>query len=153
MTESWLEGEDPSRVLAKVKLAEGLLQLHLNISQKNNKFQVLPMQSQSLFQHSAIWEVTRKHPKTFSMMHCLNNRADLRIKSFNNNIKRYCLKSVLLKKWELLEVTKRCPKHFSIILLIRKNRSNPFDSAPLATLHFAILWHHKWLVLHNFSQT
>ena len=35
--------------------------------------------------------------------------------------KRYCAKSVLVKKWERLEETKRCPKPFSTILVIREN--------------------------------
>ena len=33
-------------------------------------------------------------------------------------LKRYHSKSVLFKKWELLEITKRCPKPFSVIPLI-----------------------------------
>ena len=40
---------------------------------------------------------------------------------------RYCSRSVLSKKWELLEVIKRCPKPCFTIPLIRKNRFNLFE--------------------------
>ena len=43
-------------------------------------------------------------------------------------LKRYCLRSVLLKKWELPDVIKRCPKPCSTIPLICKGRFNLFDS-------------------------
>ena len=37
------------------------------------------------------------------------------------SLKRCCSKSVLLKKWELFKVTKRCPKPFSTISFICEN--------------------------------
>ena len=57
-------------------------------------------------------------------------------------LERYCSRSVLFKRWDLLEVM-RCLKPCSTILFIRKNKFNPFDSAPSATLHFEISWPQK----------
>ena len=51
-------------------------------------------------------------------------------------LKRYCSRSALLKKYELLNVIKRCPKFFFTITLIRENRFDPFDSTPLTMLRF-----------------
>ena len=68
------------------------------------------------------------------------------------NLKRYCLRSVLLKKWKLLEVIKRCPKPCSTIPCIRENSFSPFDSEPLATLRFVISWHQKRMNLQNILQ-
>ena len=58
-------------------------------------------------------------------------------------LKTYCWKLVELKKWELLEVIKRCPKPFPQFPLFAKIRFSPFVSMLLATLHFTIWWHHK----------
>ena len=52
----------------------------------------------------------------------------------NSSETHYSKRSVLLKKWELLEVIQRCPKRCSTIPYIRENRINPVDSVPLATL-------------------
>ena len=37
------------------------------------------------------------------------------------SLKRYCSKSILLKKWELFQLTKRYPKPFSTIFFICEN--------------------------------
>ena len=42
---------------------------------------------------------------------------------------------------------------FPQFLLFVKIRFNPYDSVPLAILHFVILWHYKRLILQNFMQT
>ena len=49
----------------------------------------------------------------------------------------------------ILEVIKICPKPGSTIPLIRKTILNSFDSIPLATLRFEILWHQKRMTLQN----
>ena len=56
-----------------------------------------------------------------------------------SDFKRYCSRSVLLKKQELFVVIKRGPKPCFTVPLIRENRFNPFDSARLATLLFEVL--------------
>ena len=66
-----------------------------------------------------------------------------------SSLKRHCSKSILLKKWELLEEKKRWPEVFPQFLLFTKIRFDSFDSLPLANLHFAILWNHK---KHNFAK-
>ena len=58
-------------------------------------------------------------------------------------LKRYRSKSIVLKKWKLLEITKSCPKPCSTIPHIRKNWINLFDFAPLDTLRCEILWLQK----------
>ena len=65
-------------------------------------------------------------------------------------LKRYCSRSVLLKKWKLLEVIKRLPKACSTILLIRENRFNPFESVPLTTLRLETTPHQKRMNLQNY---
>ena len=50
-------------------------------------------------------------------------------------------------------VIKRCHKLFSTILFNRKMWFNPFDSASLATSHFAILWRRKNIILQKLVQT
>ena len=52
---------------------------------------------------------------------CCKFTAIYRTVTIAFSLKRYCSKSVLLKKWELFEVTKRCPKTFSTISLICEN--------------------------------
>ena len=56
------------------------------------------------------------------------------------SLKRYCSKSVLQKKCKLLTVIKKCAKGQTLVhySLTCKNRFNPFDSVPAATLHFKI---------------
>ena len=66
------------------------------------------------------------------------------------NLKKYCLRSILLKKWELLEVINTSPCSF--ILLFRENTFNPFDSVPLATLRFETTWYQKSMILQNLLQ-
>ena len=67
--------------------------------------------------------------------------------------KRYCSKSVLLKKWEVFEVRKRCPNLFPHFPLSAKIRFTPFDSLPLATMHFRNYQTLQKAQLQNFSQT
>ena len=52
---------------------------------------------------------------------CCNFTAIYRTATIAFSLKRYCLKSVLLKKWELFKVTKRYPKPFSKISYICEN--------------------------------
>ena len=68
-------------------------------------------------------------------------------------LKRYCMKSVLLKKWELFEVIKRCPKPFSTISFICEIRFNSFDSLPLSTLHTQFCDITKGIIFQKFLQT
>ena len=72
-------------------------------------------------------------------------------------LKRYCLKSFFFlkkkKKWGLLEVIKRCLKPPLQFSLFTKIQFNLLNSVPLATLHFAILWRQKPLILQKLSQT
>ena len=53
-----------------------------------------------------------------------------------DSLKRYCLKSLSLKKWEFLELIKRCSKPCSTIPLMRKNRLNPFGLRTIDNLAF-----------------
>ena len=88
-----------------------------------------------------------------TIVHYLSYTDTLSARPLVSLWKRYCSKSVLLK-WGLLEVIKKCHKPFSTIPLeFVKIRFNPFDFVPVATLHFAILSHHKRLILKNFLQT
>ena len=59
------------------------------------------------------------------------------------------MKSVILNKGELLEVIKRFFKPCSTIPFVHKNKFNPFDSVPLATLRFEISLHHKRMTYKN----
>ena len=43
-------------------------------------------------------------------------------------LKRYCSRLVLLRKQELLQVIKKCPKSCFTVLLICENKFNPYDS-------------------------
>ena len=52
---------------------------------------------------------------------CFRFTAIYRTVTIAFSLKRYCSKSVLLKKWELFKVTKRCPKPFSTIFFICEN--------------------------------
>ena len=56
------------------------------------------------------------HPITERLINVSNLFADKK----SNTVKRYC-SSVLLKKWEPLDVRKRCRKPFSTVILIRRN--------------------------------
>ena len=59
--------------------------------------------------------------------------------SKRKQLKRYCSKSVLLKKWELLNLFRKS--------FIRDNELSPFDSESLATLRFEILRYQKRMTL------
>ena len=61
-----------------------------------------------------------------------------------SGVLRLCFKEMLLligfiDKRELPEAIKKWPITFTIIFLIRRNRLNPLDSVPLATLQVEIL--------------
>ena len=69
------------------------------------------------------------------------------------------IKEILLKIGFVEEIrtiwgNKEAPEtFFRKFSLFAKIRFNPFDSVPLATLHFTILWHHKRQISLNFSHT
>ena len=60
----------------------------------------------------------------------------LKRRRHKSRVKGNCSKSVLLKRWQLLEVIKRCRKPSSTTPLIRENRLNPFESVPLTIQPF-----------------
>ena len=64
-------------------------------------------------------------------------------------LKRYGSKSVLLKKWELFVVSKRCSKLFSTISFICKNTIKFVWLRTIVNAAFAISWHYK---RHNFAK-
>ena len=84
---------------------------------------------------------------------CCKFTAIYRTVTIAFSLKRYCMKSVLLKKWELFEVIKRCPKPFSTFFFICEIRFNPFNSVPLSTLHTQFCNITKGIVLQKFLQT
>ena len=67
---------------------------------------------------------------------CCKFTAIYRIVTIAFLLKKYCLKSVLLKKCKLFKVIKWCPEPFFLQFpLLAKIRFNSFDSVPLSTLH------------------
>ena len=84
---------------------------------------------------------------------CCKFTAIYRTVTIAFSLKRYCSKSVLLKKWELFEVTKRCPNLFPQFPLFAKIRFNSFDSVRLSTLHSQFCDITKGIILQKFLQT
>ena len=84
---------------------------------------------------------------------CCKFTAIFRTVTIAFSLKRFYSKSVLMKKWELFDVIRRCPKSFSTIPLFAKIRFNLFDSVPLATLYLQFCDITKGITLQKFLQT
>ena len=103
--------------------------------------------AQALIWGGTAWEYPTWRPA------CWKFTAIYRTATIAFSLKRCYSKSVSLKKWELFEVIRRCPKSFSTIPLFAKIRFNSFDSVPLATLYSQFCDITKGITLQKFLQT